>query len=53
MICESCATAADNVTDAFKRGDLNQPTGHDPSVCDDVLCTCQHLPIKPKETDRG
>jgi len=53
MICQPCATAADNVTDAFECGDLDQPTGHEPSVCDDLLCPCQHKPIKPRETDHG
>lgn len=53
MICEPCATAADNVTEAMRDGDVKQATGHEPSVCDDLLCTCQHKPIKPRETDRG
>jgi hypothetical protein len=52
MICQARATAADNVTEAFERGDLDQPTGHDPSVCTDLLCPCAHGLIKPKETDQ-
>lgn len=53
MICKPCARAADAITDAMQAGHLDQPTGHDPSVCTDLLCTCAHGPIKPKEGDHG
>lgn len=50
MICPPCAAAADAIAEALERGDLDQPTGHDPSICTDLLCPCQHQPIKPEET---
>ncbi|WP_433233813.1 hypothetical protein [Actinomadura nitritigenes] len=49
MICPPCAAAADAITEALAAGDLDQPTGHDPSVCVDVDCTCQHKPIERGE----
>lgn len=49
MICPECATAADAITDAMQRGDIDQPTGHHPAICTDLLCPCAHGPIKPKE----
>lgn len=53
MICPECATAADLISEAIENGHLDQPTGHDPSVCADLLCTCQHQPIKPKADSHG
>jgi hypothetical protein len=50
MICTPCSAAADTITEALERGDLDQPTGHDPSICEDLLCPCAHGPIKPKES---
>ena len=50
MICDPCATAAGAIRHALDGGDLDQPTGHDPAVCVEPDCTCQHKPIRPKET---